>query len=717
MGKSRRSTHKRLEEMKRLALLDPELILDEDAIFMLQPARRKYTRRPKYDLPPDDRHTTTDISEVIEIKQGAGPGRKRQKKQEDIFDSNDCNDSNEPTPEEIKEQKASVERKRKVDLKYQWYNVLKTLCTSYLIFVGKQGGLPSTEIDSPVAFDCQCSEKVLLTKTVRMYFFHAIKDVSVCYCSCKPLAEALMLMGMFPSSPSSPKSAIHLGLLGFFNEVRNTLKSSSEGIAKLYNNLRGNPVQSCLSANICRNVLYMYNRLLLAADKEVNQRTDLKDLAMCCPACPSRDSNHPMDRIFITMDGCFSMKCKSKASLLDELFTIDTVENAWVKPESVELYKKEKPPKDALLNENSFRAAGNGASYKSKLYPVKGLFAASCARHDLTLKMVDMDSGEGFKYPLSVLHDLFQEDKDSIKTPVNLMYDIICVLEKSLTTHFPYLTANGTLALPVFHAYAHVISCQSSFNPKNIESYGRTDGEASERLWSSLRPFVTITRPMSQANRRLTLTLAIRHRNMEKKWGMASVLYGKYKSTKKILAAGLVKLKGVNQEEISLAWERHLALTRSGKSCSKIWSDLPPSLGSVTRFYLLESILFRFRVKMYENSTGTSNAAIDRLDGVLTVSASDGSIKVAGETFFMQQIKDIEKKQEKVLDEIRQTIPNFVPHAYADLSAETAQLSLGLWEDFVQRKKLLFKDAMRANLQAYKFTTNLMFKSGHIGKS
>lgn len=120
---------------------------------------------------------------------------------------------------------------------------------------------------------------------------------------------------------------------------------------------------------------------------------------------------------------------------------------------------------------------------------------------------------------------------------------------------------------------------------------------------------------------------------------------------------------------------------------------------------------------MYENSTGTSNAAIDRLDGVLTVSASDGSIKVAGETFFMQQIKDIEKKQEKVLDEIRQTIPNFVPHAYADLSAETAQLSLGLWEDFVQRKKLLFKDAMRANLQAYKFTTNLMFKSGHIGKS
>ncbi|KAI7895372.1 uncharacterized protein EV154DRAFT_559468 [Mucor mucedo] len=273
MGKSRRSTHKRMEEMKRLALLDPDLILDEDAIFMLQPTRRKYTRRPKYDLPPDDRHMTTDISEVIEIKQGAGPGRKRQKKQEDMLDSNDCNDSNEPTPEEVKEQKASFERKKKVDLEFRWHNVLKTLCTSYLIFVGQQGGLPSIETKSPSAFECDCAKKVILTKTVRMYFLVEIKDAPVSYCSCKRLPEALMLMGMFPSSPSNPKSAIHLGLLGYFNEVRNTLKSSSEGIAKLYNNLRGNPVQSCLSAKQCRNVLYMYNRLLLAVDKEVNQRT------------------------------------------------------------------------------------------------------------------------------------------------------------------------------------------------------------------------------------------------------------------------------------------------------------------------------------------------------------------------------------------------------------------------------------------------------------
>ncbi|KAG2210599.1 hypothetical protein INT47_002541 [Mucor saturninus] len=258
--------------------------------------------------------------------------------------------------------------------------------------------------------------------------FKVIKDVSVCYCSCKPLSEALILMGMFPASPTDPKNAIHLGLLGCFNEVRNTLKSSSEDI---------------VVSNNFRTVFNMFNKLLLLTEEVVNERSLMKDQAMCCSACPSRDSIHPMDRIFITMDGCFSMKCKSKASPLDRLNLANTVKNAWVKPECVELYKNEKAPKDALINENTFKATCNGASYKSKLYPVKGIFTATCARHELTLKMVDMDSGEGFKYPLSVLHELFEEDKDSIKTPINLMYDIICILEKSLTTKFPYLTGNA----------------------------------------------------------------------------------------------------------------------------------------------------------------------------------------------------------------------------------------------------------------------------------
>ncbi|KAG2206776.1 hypothetical protein INT47_003718 [Mucor saturninus] len=207
-------------------LSDPDYILDEDAIATLQPSPRTRTRiRPEFYpvLLPNSPNSTTFVSEAYEIKRGTGPGRKLQKKKE-------------------VSQRHRLKEIR-VDLETKWHNVLEKLCANYLIFVGKQGDLPSIETRSPSAFECDCVQKVVLTKTVRMYFLVEIKDVPVSYCSCKPLPEALMLMGMFPSSPSNPKSAIHLGLLGFFNEVRITLKSSSEGIAKLYNNLRGNPLQ------------------------------------------------------------------------------------------------------------------------------------------------------------------------------------------------------------------------------------------------------------------------------------------------------------------------------------------------------------------------------------------------------------------------------------------------------------------------------------------
>lgn len=81
----------------------------------------------------------------------------------------------------------------------------------------------------------------------------------------------------------------------------------------------------------------------------------------------------------------------------------------------------------------------------------------------------------------------------------------------------------GTLALPVFHAYAHVLSCQAVRNPRNLVEFGRTDGEATERLWADLNPFVKLTRSMLQSNRKLVLGQAIRHRNEIKKMNLGKL--------------------------------------------------------------------------------------------------------------------------------------------------------------------------------------------------
>lgn len=71
--------------------------------------------------------------------------------------------------------------------------------------------------------------------------------------------------------------------------------------------------------------------------------------------------------------------------------------------------------------------------------------------------------------------------------------------------------------MPVFHAYAHVPSCQALRNPRNLVEFGRTDGEATERLWADLNPFVKLTRSMHQSNRKLVLGQAIRLRNEHKR--------------------------------------------------------------------------------------------------------------------------------------------------------------------------------------------------------
>ncbi|KAI8137591.1 hypothetical protein BJV82DRAFT_525080, partial [Fennellomyces sp. T-0311] len=64
-------------------------------------------------------------------------------------------------------------------------------------------------------------------------------------------------------------------------------------------------------------------------------------------------------------------------------------------------------------------------------------------------------------------------------------------------------------AVGVFHAYAHSASCQVEYNPKYARSFGMTDGEWSERLWSYMNGHIRTTRHMSHDHRLLVLTRAL----------------------------------------------------------------------------------------------------------------------------------------------------------------------------------------------------------------
>ncbi|KAG2202581.1 hypothetical protein INT47_012575 [Mucor saturninus] len=144
-------------------LEDPDLVHDKHTVDILKPSP-PVRIRPESSTPPPDNHMS------------------RQKKQENLFDSNNGNtDHQEGTPEQVKEQKASLKRRRDTNLKPQWIGVLNKLCTNYLFFGGKEGTLPSIEVRSPSAFNCECVQKLIEITDVRGSFIAANLDVSKCF--------------------------------------------------------------------------------------------------------------------------------------------------------------------------------------------------------------------------------------------------------------------------------------------------------------------------------------------------------------------------------------------------------------------------------------------------------------------------------------------------------------------------------------------------------
>lgn len=110
---------------------------------------------------------------------------------------------------------------------------------------------------------------------------------------------------------------------------------------------------------------------------------------------------------------------------------------------------------------------------------------------------------------------------------------IVVILQKN----YPEL-ADIDMAIPIFHCYGHQGSCQVSaiglnslllylscmqlctyycdcictfqltLNPRRKVNFGMADGEWTERIWSSLRPYAYITKEQTAGHREDTLTLA-----------------------------------------------------------------------------------------------------------------------------------------------------------------------------------------------------------------
>ncbi|KAI7865883.1 uncharacterized protein EV154DRAFT_572078 [Mucor mucedo] len=199
MGKSKIALWREMEQFKRQMLLNPGYELTESEIASFQPSPpprrqpRQKAQAPSYDpmseYPADDDNNTTVVLHNCTMDPTPAPAPRKRRRirirsSVPIVKAVPAKVS----PAEAKKERA-IRYQRKLEvLANKWGKVLNNMCVNYLVFVGQQGGLPSTEIVSPVAIDCQCgSEKVLLTKTV-MNSFHHVLDHALILNPCETLS-------------------------------------------------------------------------------------------------------------------------------------------------------------------------------------------------------------------------------------------------------------------------------------------------------------------------------------------------------------------------------------------------------------------------------------------------------------------------------------------------------------------------------------------------
>ncbi|SCZ90730.1 BZ3500_MvSof-1268-A1-R1_Chr1-3g02193 [Microbotryum saponariae] len=150
-----------------------------------------------------------------------------------------------------------------------------------------------------------------------------------------------------------------------------------------------------------------------------------------------------------------------------------------------------RPTKKACTE--SWKAADHGAASTSSRVVDTELVACVC-RHDVNLKMVNLErSGEKLYYALAILKCISERLPENAK--IGVLYEIACNfkhhIEKTKCAYFPIICHPRQLlpklfkrlefATSVFHAYAHIWSCQVEFNPRLIPNFGLTDGEGSVR--------------------------------------------------------------------------------------------------------------------------------------------------------------------------------------------------------------------------------------------
>ncbi|KAJ7632089.1 hypothetical protein B0H17DRAFT_961868, partial [Mycena rosella] len=157
---------------------------------------------------------------------------------------------------------------------------------------------------------------------------------------------------------------------------------------------------------------------------------------------------------------------------------------------------------------------------------VSGVRGCVCARHGVVrpLGMGDLQKGEQY----ANLDYIFLSALAGVAvTLLAISYNIACQWKINLKDRAKKIRKTTPItmrledfeiqyALPVWHAVAHEVTCQTQNSLSYAVGVGRTDGEGIERTWAVLNPVGYSTKEMGDGNRHDTIEDKIDHLNFEK---------------------------------------------------------------------------------------------------------------------------------------------------------------------------------------------------------
>ncbi|KAF7318155.1 CxC2 domain-containing protein [Mycena chlorophos] len=105
-------------------------------------------------------------------------------------------------------------------------------------------------------------------------------------------------------------------------------------------------------------------------------------------------------------------------------------------------------------------------------------------------------------------------------------YDIACQWMVHFFERLEVIKARACqFGLPVWHAGAHELKCRAQLALAYLLGFGKTDGEAMERVWALLNPAAWATKEMGEGARHDVLEDKIDHLNWEKNIGLGTRIH------------------------------------------------------------------------------------------------------------------------------------------------------------------------------------------------